>query len=75
MGLIAPGTCDSHRKTRLASMDVLASLLDLHGTGRVVWVGRTGALQAQREDQYQGVGCGAVLGVGRDCGLSVDKQG
>nr|XP_020768222.1 maestro heat-like repeat-containing protein family member 2A isoform X3 [Odocoileus virginianus texanus] len=30
VGLIAPGTCDSHRKTRLASMDVLASLLDLH---------------------------------------------
>ena len=56
-------------------MDVLASLLDLHGTERVVWVGSTGALQAQREDQYQGVGCGAVLGVGRDCGLSIDKQG
>uniref|UniRef100_A0A4W2GP53 Maestro heat like repeat family member 2A n=1 Tax=Bos indicus x Bos taurus TaxID=30522 RepID=A0A4W2GP53_BOBOX len=32
VGLIAPGTCDSHRKTRLASMDVLASLLDLHAS-------------------------------------------
>ncbi|XP_025144976.3 LOW QUALITY PROTEIN: maestro heat-like repeat-containing protein family member 2A [Bubalus bubalis] len=32
VGLIAPGTCDSHRKTRLSSMDVLASLLDLHAS-------------------------------------------
>ncbi|XP_055280209.1 maestro heat-like repeat-containing protein family member 2A [Moschus berezovskii] len=32
VGLIAPGTCDSHRKTRLASMDVLASLLDLRAS-------------------------------------------
>ena len=56
-------------------MDVLASLLDLHGTGGVVRVDRTRALQAEREDQYQGVGYGAILEGGRDCGLSVDKQG
>lgn len=35
VGLIAPCTCDSHRRTRMASMSVLASLLDLHGMGRV----------------------------------------
>lgn len=56
-------------------MDVLASLLDLHGMGGVVRVGRTGALQVEREAQYQGVGCGAVLGVSGDCDLSVGKQG
>ncbi|KAM9085449.1 LOW QUALITY PROTEIN: maestro heat-like repeat-containing protein family member 2A [Megaptera novaeangliae] len=32
VGLIAPCTCDSHRRTRLASMDVLSSLLDLHAS-------------------------------------------
>uniref|UniRef100_A0A8C3YTQ9 Maestro heat like repeat family member 2A n=1 Tax=Catagonus wagneri TaxID=51154 RepID=A0A8C3YTQ9_9CETA len=32
VGLIAPRTCDSHRRTRLASMDVLSSLLDLHAS-------------------------------------------
>lgn len=31
VGLIAPCTCDVHRKTRLASTNVLSSLLDLHG--------------------------------------------
>lgn len=31
VGLIAPCTCDVHRRTRLASTDVLSSLLDLHG--------------------------------------------
>ncbi|XP_021482933.1 maestro heat-like repeat-containing protein family member 2A [Meriones unguiculatus] len=30
VGLIAPCTCDVHRKTRLASTNVLSSLLDLH---------------------------------------------
>ncbi|XP_075807834.1 maestro heat-like repeat-containing protein family member 2A [Microtus pennsylvanicus] len=30
VGLIAPCTCDVHRRTRLASTDVLSSLLDLH---------------------------------------------
>lgn len=33
VGLIAPCTCDSHKRTRMASMDVLSCLLDLHGTG------------------------------------------
>ncbi|XP_032968339.1 maestro heat-like repeat-containing protein family member 2A, partial [Rhinolophus ferrumequinum] len=32
VGLIAPCTCDSHKRTRLASMDVLSSLLDLHAS-------------------------------------------
>uniref|UniRef100_A0A8C0CBE5 Maestro heat like repeat family member 2A n=1 Tax=Balaenoptera musculus TaxID=9771 RepID=A0A8C0CBE5_BALMU len=32
VGLIAPCTCDSHRRTRLASVDVLSSLLDLHAS-------------------------------------------
>ncbi|KAJ8781617.1 hypothetical protein J1605_010875 [Eschrichtius robustus] len=32
VGLISPCTCDSHRRTRLASMDVLSSLLDLHAS-------------------------------------------
>ncbi|XP_037380153.1 maestro heat-like repeat-containing protein family member 2A [Talpa occidentalis] len=32
MGLIAPCTCDSHRRTRVASMDILSSLLDLHAS-------------------------------------------
>lgn len=42
VGLIAPCTCDVHRRTRLTSINVLASLLDLHGReetgheGRVV---------------------------------------
>lgn len=31
VGLIAPCTCDVHRRTRLASTNVLSSLLDLHG--------------------------------------------
>ncbi|XP_021054648.1 maestro heat-like repeat-containing protein family member 2A [Mus pahari] len=30
VGLIAPCTCDAHRRTRLASINVLSSLLDLH---------------------------------------------
>ncbi|KAM7339674.1 hypothetical protein ACRRTK_000289 [Alexandromys fortis] len=30
VGLIAPCTCDVHRRTRLASTDILSSLLDLH---------------------------------------------
>ncbi|EPY76269.1 HEAT repeat-containing protein 7B1 [Camelus ferus] len=30
IGLIAPCTCDSHRRTRMASVDVLSRLLDLH---------------------------------------------
>lgn len=30
VGLIAPCTCDVHRRTRLTSINVLASLLDLH---------------------------------------------
>ncbi|XP_039090491.1 maestro heat-like repeat-containing protein family member 2A [Hyaena hyaena] len=32
VGLIAPCTCDSHTRTRMASMDVLSSLLDLHAS-------------------------------------------
>ncbi|ELK14350.1 Protein LOC339766 [Pteropus alecto] len=32
VGLIAPCTCDSHKRTRMASMDVLSSLLDLHAS-------------------------------------------
>uniref|UniRef100_A0A8C0LK88 Maestro heat like repeat family member 2A n=1 Tax=Canis lupus dingo TaxID=286419 RepID=A0A8C0LK88_CANLU len=32
VGLMAPCTCDSHRRTRIASMDVLSSLLDLHAS-------------------------------------------
>ncbi|KAF5919344.1 hypothetical protein HPG69_010744, partial [Diceros bicornis minor] len=32
VGLIAPCICDSHRRTRMASMDVLSSLLDLHAS-------------------------------------------
>ncbi|XP_040306552.1 maestro heat-like repeat-containing protein family member 2A isoform X3 [Herpailurus yagouaroundi] len=32
VGLIAPRTCDSHTRTRMASMDVLSSLLDLHAS-------------------------------------------
>ncbi|XP_006866874.1 PREDICTED: maestro heat-like repeat-containing protein family member 2A [Chrysochloris asiatica] len=32
VGLIAPCTCDSHRRTRVASIDVLSSLLDLHAS-------------------------------------------
>ncbi|XP_058556580.1 LOW QUALITY PROTEIN: maestro heat-like repeat-containing protein family member 2A [Neofelis nebulosa] len=32
VGLIAPRTCDSHTRTRVASMDVLSSLLDLHAS-------------------------------------------
>ncbi|KAL6070320.1 hypothetical protein STEG23_008574 [Scotinomys teguina] len=32
VGLIAPYTCDVHRRTRLASANVLSSLLDLHGS-------------------------------------------
>ncbi|XP_053759476.1 maestro heat-like repeat-containing protein family member 2A isoform X2 [Panthera pardus] len=32
VGLVAPRTCDSHTRTRMASMDVLSSLLDLHAS-------------------------------------------
>uniref|UniRef100_A0A673U762 Maestro heat like repeat family member 2A n=1 Tax=Suricata suricatta TaxID=37032 RepID=A0A673U762_SURSU len=32
VGLIAPCTCDSHTRTRMASMEVLSSLLDLHAS-------------------------------------------
>ncbi|XP_023980516.1 LOW QUALITY PROTEIN: maestro heat-like repeat-containing protein family member 2A [Physeter macrocephalus] len=32
VGLIARCTCDSHRRTRLASMEVLSSLVDLHAS-------------------------------------------
>ncbi|KAM9248418.1 maestro heat-like repeat-containing protein family member 2A [Dugong dugon] len=32
VGLIAPCTCDPHRRTRVASTDVLSSLLDLHAS-------------------------------------------
>ncbi|XP_004674818.1 PREDICTED: maestro heat-like repeat-containing protein family member 2A [Condylura cristata] len=32
VGLIAPCTCDSHRRTRMTSMDILSSLLDLHAS-------------------------------------------
>ncbi|XP_008136942.3 maestro heat-like repeat-containing protein family member 2A [Eptesicus fuscus] len=32
IGLIAPCTCDSNKRTRLASADVLSSLLDLHAS-------------------------------------------
>ncbi|XP_044890591.1 maestro heat-like repeat-containing protein family member 2A isoform X4 [Felis catus] len=32
VGLIAPRTCDSHTRTRMASMDVLSRLLDLHAS-------------------------------------------
>ncbi|XP_057602467.1 maestro heat-like repeat-containing protein family member 2A [Hippopotamus amphibius kiboko] len=32
VGLLAPCTCDPHRRTRLASVDVLSSLLDLHAS-------------------------------------------
>ncbi|XP_031308306.2 maestro heat-like repeat-containing protein family member 2A [Camelus dromedarius] len=32
IGLIAPCTCDSHRRTRMASVDVLSRLLDLHAS-------------------------------------------
>nr|KAF6496503.1 maestro heat like repeat family member 2A [Rousettus aegyptiacus] len=32
VGLIAPCTCDSHKRTRMASMDVLSCLLDLHAS-------------------------------------------
>uniref|UniRef100_A0A2K6PU24 Maestro heat like repeat family member 2A n=1 Tax=Rhinopithecus roxellana TaxID=61622 RepID=A0A2K6PU24_RHIRO len=32
VGLIAPCTCDAHQRTRMASMNVLSSLLDLHAS-------------------------------------------
>ncbi|XP_066089105.1 maestro heat-like repeat-containing protein family member 2A [Saccopteryx bilineata] len=32
VGLIAPCTCDSHKRTRMVSTDVLSSLLDLHAS-------------------------------------------
>ncbi|XP_073733031.1 maestro heat-like repeat-containing protein family member 2A isoform X2 [Callorhinus ursinus] len=32
VGLVAPCTCDSHRRTRMASMGVLSGLLDLHAS-------------------------------------------
>ncbi|XP_008570486.1 PREDICTED: maestro heat-like repeat-containing protein family member 2A [Galeopterus variegatus] len=32
VGLIAPCTCDTHRRTRMASTNVLSNLLDLHAT-------------------------------------------
>ncbi|XP_011726346.2 maestro heat-like repeat-containing protein family member 2A isoform X4 [Macaca nemestrina] len=32
VGLIAPCTCDAHQGTRMASMNVLSSLLDLHAS-------------------------------------------
>uniref|UniRef100_A0A8C2W633 Maestro heat like repeat family member 2A n=1 Tax=Chinchilla lanigera TaxID=34839 RepID=A0A8C2W633_CHILA len=32
VGLIAPCTCDTHRRTRMASANVLSSLLDLHAS-------------------------------------------
>lgn len=42
VGLIAPCTCDVHRKTRLASTNVLSSLLDLHGREEIQHEGRVG---------------------------------
>lgn len=39
VGLIAPCTCDAHRRTRMTSTNVLSSLLDLHGMGQVGWKG------------------------------------
>ncbi|XP_077011610.1 maestro heat-like repeat-containing protein family member 2A isoform X2 [Tamandua tetradactyla] len=32
VGLIAPCTCDPHRRTRMTSIDILSSLLDLHAS-------------------------------------------
>jgi hypothetical protein len=34
VGLIAPLTCDAHKRTRIASSNVLSILLDLHGMGQ-----------------------------------------
>ncbi|KAB0396545.1 hypothetical protein E2I00_006753 [Balaenoptera physalus] len=63
VGLIAPCTCDSHRRTRLASVDVLSSLLDLHG--RVI---RTSLCRPGGGADTRGVGYGAVLeGTSQTC--------
>uniref|UniRef100_G3UEQ0 Maestro heat like repeat family member 2A n=1 Tax=Loxodonta africana TaxID=9785 RepID=G3UEQ0_LOXAF len=48
VGLVAPCTCDPHRRTRVASTDVLSSLLDLHGTeGR----GRNHSVKVEEEKE------------------------
>uniref|UniRef100_G1PWU3 Maestro heat like repeat family member 2A n=1 Tax=Myotis lucifugus TaxID=59463 RepID=G1PWU3_MYOLU len=53
IGLIAPCTCDSNKRTRLASADVLSSLLDLHGMWRVG--PHNQPLQAGRRDDTRAV--------------------
>ena len=48
VGLIAPCTCDAHRRTRLASINVLSSLLDLHGTEEARHEGCVGVTASPR---------------------------
>ncbi|KAB0388173.1 hypothetical protein FD755_003129 [Muntiacus reevesi] len=64
VGLIAPGTCDSHRKTRLASMDVLASLLDLHASQTCSSWGACNELELEKcKEDLQGSDMEKILGV------------
>ncbi|XP_060976102.1 maestro heat-like repeat-containing protein family member 2A [Dama dama] len=64
VGLIAPGTCDSHRKTRLASMDVLASLLDLHASQTCSSWGTSKELELEKcKEDLQGSDMEKIFGV------------
>ncbi|KAB0340016.1 hypothetical protein FD754_023472, partial [Muntiacus muntjak] len=64
VGLIAPGTCDSHRKTRLASMDVLASLLDLRASQTCSSWGACNELELEKcKEDLQGSDMEKILGV------------
>ncbi|CAI9152513.1 unnamed protein product [Rangifer tarandus platyrhynchus] len=64
VGLIAPGTCDSHRKTRLASMDVLASLLDLHASQTCSSWGASKELELEKcKEDLQGSDMEKIFGV------------
>nr|XP_044607410.1 maestro heat-like repeat-containing protein family member 2A isoform X2 [Equus asinus] len=64
VGLIAPCTCDSHRRTRMTSMDVLSSLLDLHASQTCYsWGASTERELAKCKDDLQGLDDERILSV------------
>ncbi|XP_026902981.2 maestro heat-like repeat-containing protein family member 2A isoform X2 [Acinonyx jubatus] len=64
VGLIAPRTCDSHTRTRMASMDVLSSLLDLHASQTCSLWGPSEKLElAKCKEDLQGLNMEEVFSV------------
>ncbi|VTJ60688.1 Hypothetical predicted protein [Marmota monax] len=73
VGLIAPCTCDTHQRTRVASTNILSSLLDLHGMGRAGHEGRP--LQANRQAAGGGSAAGLPWGSVTVCGVGGRQTG